>query len=148
MFTRKKGFTLVEVLIGVGILAFCLCGILVSYINMFILSDLARDITLATTAVQDQMENIKKMSFDSLSVLNSTTFAIAGFSAGNARGRIEVTDSSYTDLKRVRIIACFKSRQRVIGEDTNLNGALDGGEDANGNGRLDSSVEVVTLISR
>ena len=33
-----------------------------------------------------------------------------------------------------------------MGEDTNINGALNAGEDANGNGVLDSPVEMTTYI--
>jgi prepilin-type N-terminal cleavage/methylation domain-containing protein len=151
------GFTLVELLLAVGIFAVCLCGILLTYIGMLLLSDLSRDLTLGTNAVQAKMEEMKNTGFDSLSSFNGTTFAINGFSISYAKGRIEVCDNvtcpalvPYGDLKRVRIVACFKSRGRVIGEDKNLNGSLDigMGEDTNGNTRLDSPVELLTLIAK
>ena len=37
---------------------------------------------------------------------------------------------------------------RVIGEDKNLNGTLDGGEDSNANGRLDSPGQILTLMAQ
>ena len=133
---------------AVSILAFGLCGILITYINMFVFSDLSRDFTLATNALQAKAEEIKRTNFSNLSALNGTTFDISGFAAGNAKARAEVTDTAYPDLKRVRLVACFKSRARVIGEDRDLNGSLGVGEDANGNGRLDSAAEFVVLIAR
>lgn len=145
----NKGFTLVEVLLAGAILAFCLCGLLLTYINMFILSDLARDLTLATNAVQAKMEEIKKTSYAGLSTFNGVTFDIAGFASSDAKGVVEVTDNlGYADLTRVRIVSSLKSRGRIIGEDQDLDGVLDFGEDANGNGRLDSPIELVTLIAQ
>lgn len=129
-------------------LSFCLCGILITYINMFFLSDLSRDITLTTNAVQAKMEEIKKTGFDNLSALNDTTFDLDGFSGSTAKGLIEVTNTGYSDLKRVRISASFKSRFQTVGEDSNFNGVLNSGEDADANGRLDSPVELVTLIAK
>jgi type II secretory pathway pseudopilin PulG len=143
-----KGFTLAEVLLAAGILAFGLCGILVTYSSMLIFSDLSRDFTLATNGLQAKIEEIRRMDFNSLSALNATVFDITGFPADNAKGAVEVTDTAYVDLKRVRLIACFKSRSRVVGEDRNLNGMLNSGEDVNGNSRLDSPAELVTLIAR
>ncbi len=143
-----KAFTLVELLLTLAILAFCLTGILSTYINMFMLSDLARDLTLATNSAQEKMEEIKRTRFDSLSALNGTTFDLANFPVTDSEGAIEVTNTAYPDLKRVRITAAFKSRLKIIGEDKNLNGILDSGEDLNGNGRLDSTLELVTLIAR
>lgn len=144
----KEGFTLIEVLVTITILSFCLCGILLTYVNMFILTDLLRNFTLANNALQAEGEKIKKTNFDGLSAFNGYEFDVGGFASSNAKGRIEVTDTAYPDLKRVRIILCFKSRARVIGEDTNFDGSLNYGEDLDGNGRLDSPVELVSFISR
>lgn len=144
----KKGFTLVEVLFTVAILAFALCGLLAMYINLFLLGDISRQITLATNASQAKIEEIRNTSFDKLLASNGSTFDITGFAAADAKGRVEVLNTSYADLMQVRVIVCFRQKgQRIIGEDTNLNGALDAGEDSNANGVLNSPVEVVTLIS-
>jgi len=157
---RREGFTLIEVILAFGILAICLCGILLTYINMFILSDLSRDLTLATNAVQAKMEEIKKTNFDNLftvcpatppanSFCDGDTFNLVGVAQGI--GKIEICDNTtcptqtgYGDLKRVRIWACFQSRDRVIGGDKNLDGDFsDTGEDASL-----VPVEMVTLIAK
>ncbi len=153
MRASKKGFTLAELLLAFVILTFCLSGILLSYVNMYFLSDLSRDITRSNAAAQDKMEEAKKTSFADISALNGATFDITGFTSANAKGRIEVSDVTIRGtptetMKRVRISVCFKSGRRVVGEDKNLNGTFDGGEDTNGNGLLDAPVELVTLISR
>ena len=131
-----------------AIMAFALCGILGAYISMFIFSDLNRNFTLVTNALQAKAEEIKRTDFNNLSALNATTFDLSGFASSDAKARVEVTDTGYGDLKIVRLVACFKNRARIIGEDNNLNGILNIGEDANNNGRLDSPAEIVFLIAK
>ncbi len=148
-FKLVRGFTLVEILVTVAILAFCLCGLLASYANMFFLADLLRGFTLTTNAIQAKMEEIKKTNFDNLLSLNGTTFDLSGFASSDGKGVIQVTNTAYSDLKRARIVACLRIRGRIIGEDKNLDGDLDSGEDTLiFNGRLDSPLELITLISR
>jgi prepilin-type N-terminal cleavage/methylation domain-containing protein len=145
--TTKKGLSLIELMIAVAILVFSLSALLASYSNIFLLADLARDRSRAANAVRAKMEELKKENFSNLDSFNATTFNLDGFSANDAKGRIEVrTVTGTTDLKEIRVVASFRSRRRIIGEDTNLNGVLNTGEDANNNGRLDSPVELVTLF--
>jgi prepilin-type N-terminal cleavage/methylation domain-containing protein len=150
---KTSGFTLIEVLLTVTILGISVCGILLTYVNMFMLSDLSRDMTLATNALQARMEEIKREDFETLSSLHGTPFDLSGFSANNAKGRVEVYDVTLRTpptetLKRIRLVACFRTRGRLLGEDSNLDGAFDAGEDLNGNGRMDGPVELVTIIAR
>lgn len=147
----KRGFTLLEAVLAAAILAFCLCGLLLTYANLLVLADLSRDFTLATNALQEKMEEVKKTDYGSLA-LGGSAFNLTdyGFPYADSKGNITVGSAVYNDLKSVRLTASFKSRGRTIGEDANFNGQLDAGagEDANGNGRLDSPAEVVTLIAR
>lgn len=146
---RKRtsaGLTLVEVMIASAILVFCLSAVLACYVNVFILGDLSRDFTKAVNVVSAKMEEIKKTNF--AGVVNST-FVLDGFTAATSRGVIQIRNiTGYTNLKEVRIVACFMSRNRVIGEDADFNGVLAGSEDINGNSRLDSPVELITLITQ
>lgn len=150
---NRRGFTLAEVLLGASLLAFCLCGILLTYMNMFVLNDLSRDSILATNAAQAKIEEIKNAAFDTLSIYNTDeskrVFSVPGFVAQDAKGQVEIIDTTFSNLKIARVIVCFKSRDYVIGEDKNLDGAKElgtGDIDQNGNGILDSPVELVTLI--
>ncbi len=163
MKSSDKAFTLIELLLAFSILAFCLCGILLTYINMFVLADLSRDITLANNAVQAEMEIVKRTNFACLDTSscsgcacpsptscpqNACTFNIAGFASSDAKGVVYITsDTGYADLKRVRIEVSFKSRNRVIGGDKDLDGIADVGEDVNIKNELNSPVELVTLIA-
>ncbi|MDD5194613.1 MAG: hypothetical protein PHQ96_02930 [Candidatus Omnitrophica bacterium] len=167
MMKVSKSMSLVEVMVAGGILAFCLVGILGVYASLFILADVARHKTLASNAAQYEMEQLKKEDFDNLDNYNNDVFYLAFTSSAHtsttitttrpeasliiAAGRIEIRDiTTYTksNMKEIRVVASFKSRNRVIGEDTNLDGILNGAEDINGNARLDSSVELVTLVTK
>lgn len=163
----SKSMSLVEVMVAGAILAFCLVGVLGAYASLFILADVARDTSLVSNAVQFEMEQLKKESFDTLDGYNNRLFYVAYTSSDYtnvsitttapeaslliAVGKITVqTITTYTksSIKEIRIVASFKSKNRVVGEDANLNGDLDSGEDSNGNSRLDSPVELVTLVVR
>lgn len=147
---KRRGFTLIEVLLVTMILAVVLCGLLAIYANLFFLTDFLRDYTSATNAVQAKMEELRKDTFDSLTV-GSSTFNLTdyGFPFSDSKGVVEINSTSYADLKRIRIVACFKSRNKIIGEDQNLNGILNQGEDTwIVNNRLDSPVELVTLVAK
>ncbi|MCM8783003.1 MAG: prepilin-type N-terminal cleavage/methylation domain-containing protein [Candidatus Omnitrophica bacterium] len=110
-----KGLTLIEVMVAVSIILITLCGILATYVQMFFATDLMRDFSRVTFAVEAKMEEIKNLNFTQLSSLNNQRFAIEGFSPLDAQGVITVNDTIYSDLKNVRIVACFKSRDRLIG---------------------------------
>jgi len=147
--TSKSGFTLIEVLLAATIMAFCLSGLLLTYINLFTLTDLSRDFTLAANGLQLEMERLKVAGWADLSAMNGTQFNISGFNTSQSRGFIEITNTSYADLKEARLVFSFLARGRLIGEDANFNGLLDisSGEDLNDNDRLDSPAELVTLFT-
>ena len=62
------------------------------------------------------------------------------------RGAVYVDDTD-PELLRITISVCWNQRNRIIGEDRNLNGVLEAGEDANSNGIIDSPVQLVTLVA-
>lgn len=123
-----RGFTLAELMIAAGILAFVLVSLLLIFINCIFLNELNRNFTLAYNAIQSKMEEVKGVGFNCLSsscpqgctscFYNGYTFPINGFSASDAKGVLQIIDES-SNLKRVKVRACFKSRNRVIGDDIN-----------------------------
>jgi prepilin-type N-terminal cleavage/methylation domain-containing protein len=111
----NKGLTLAEVLLASAILAFALSMILLLFMNCILLNETSRNTTLAYSAIQAKMEEIKNTPFGSLDVLNGTSFNLTGFPAGTATGRITVTTVS-SRLKGISIVACFSVRSRVVGD--------------------------------
>jgi prepilin-type N-terminal cleavage/methylation domain-containing protein len=150
----KKGFTLIEVALALAILAVTLSGLLLTYVSMFVLTDMQRDHALASNALLARLEEIRAMGFDDISTAaGSFNLTDYGFPANqSSRGRVDVVTSfsGYpATLTKVRLVACYATRlNRTVGEDRNFNGVLDSGEDVNNNSRIDSAAEVVSLIAK
>lgn len=117
-----KGFTLIEVLVAVGILVIILAGLLLSYTSCFILNETTRNLTFAMNAAQNVLEEIREHTFSRIyRDYNRRTFEVPQIPPGNSRGLVEV-DNSNPDLLRITITVCWRqSGGRIIGGDRNLN---------------------------
>ena len=141
----NRGFTLVEILLAAAILAFALCGILAMYSTCFVLMATSKNINIATNAAQGLIEEIRSPPFTRIiSDYNGLNFIVNAIPL--SRGVVYVDDTD-PELLQVTISVCWNQGNRIIGEDTDLDGVLDAGEDANGNGIIDSPVELVTRIA-
>ena len=147
----REGFSLVEVICTVGILAVVLVGLLELFIYTSALAEMSGNLTVALNAAQGKMEEIRNHSFSLI-----TTDYASGGSPGNTfdvsqptgKGVIYV-DSSNSDLLKIKIVVSWRNKKnRIIGEDINLNGSLDAGEDLDGNGQLDSLASIESLIAK
>lgn len=143
-YQNNRGFSLSELMIATLIFAFTFAGTLIVFFRCIELSELARNSSTAVNAAKSRLASIENTPFANiLAAYNNTTFTAAGV---NGMGTTYVT-SLDADLLRVTLVFCWREKNgRVMGEDTNINGALNAGEDANGNGVLDSPVEMTTYI--
>ncbi|MBU1147969.1 MAG: prepilin-type N-terminal cleavage/methylation domain-containing protein [Candidatus Omnitrophica bacterium] len=144
---KNKGFTLLELMITAAILVIAITGLLALFTGLSSLNQNSKNITLAMIACQDKMEEIRDSDFSTLYVnYNGANFDPAGFPTADAEGAISINNTD-PDLLEVCAAVSWRERSnRIIGEDVNLNGSLDGGEDLNGDNRLSSPAEIVTLI--
>ena len=147
----KGGFSLVETLVALGILVVVLGGLLQLFIYCSLLSESAKNMTFALSEAQGKVEEIRDHNYAAI----AADYAAAGtpgstFNLTQCTGMgIVRIDSSNADLLQIEVIVSWRNHNnRVIGEDTNLNGTLDTGEDANGNGKLDSVVSLVSLMAK
>lgn len=62
----QRGFTLVEVMISVGVLAFVIVGLLQLFVYCSTLADAAGNTTVAVNEAQTKMEEIRNHDFDSI----------------------------------------------------------------------------------
>ena len=148
---NQKAFTLIEILVVMGILVVVLIGLVRLFFYCSSLAETAGNQTIALTEAQNKMEEIRAHSYS----LITTDYASSG-SPGNTfnvtapvgKGVIYI-DSSNADLLKITIVVCWKNTKdkRVFGEDVNLNGVLDAGEDLNGNSQIDSIVNIVTYVA-
>ncbi|MBU4312687.1 MAG: prepilin-type N-terminal cleavage/methylation domain-containing protein [Candidatus Omnitrophica bacterium] len=146
---HNSGFTLLEMMIGAMILIVALVGIIAAYTGCFTLNETARNLTIAINGCQEKLEEIRNESFGQIFAnYNSTTFEVAGLSNSDSEGVVEVNNTN-PDLLRISVTICWQQKgDRIFGEDSDLDGALDAGEDVNGNDQLDSPAKLVTLIAR
>jgi len=87
---------------------------------------------------------------------NTATFLSAADASGTiyASRKIYVTNldpgttATTTCLLKVKAVICWRDKNRVFGEDQNLNGVLDAGEDINKNGEIDSPCQAETVLVR
>lgn len=119
-------------------------GILYTYVRYLELDELSRNTGIALQASQNKIEAIKNTPFDQIYAnYNNHTFLFSGI---NGRGSVRVDDTN-PKLILVTVTFCWRqSNSRLIGEDSNLNGALNTGEDINGNGTIDSPVQLIAYI--
>ena len=141
---NNKGFTLAELMIAAIILAVTFVGMLLTYLRCMELNEISRNSSLVIQAATSELEDIKNTPFSQVFANhNGTTFTVAGI---NGIGVVTV-DNTNADL--LEVVISFSWRQsngRLLGEDADLDGQLDGGEDQNGNGRLDSPVDLISYI--
>ncbi len=160
----KKGFVLPEVMLAAAIAAFAVCGILLMYITGMDLIRTSKNVSIATSAAQGVLEKIRVTSFPDIT---SMIFMVNGVSYSPIVVNANLTRWSFPlpvnnlptnrcavyvndidpEFLLVTISVCWRQGNRVIGEDIDLDGALDTGEDANGNGIIDSTVELVTQVA-
>lgn len=146
----KSGFTLVELLVAVLILGFVLVGLIQVFVRCSVLAELARNKTTAMSEIQGKMEEIRNYSFNSI----ATDYASGG-SQGNTFSLTQLTgmgiiyiDSSNADLLEIKIVASWQNKYgRIIGEDLDLDGALDTGEDTDGDGDLSSIATLEGMVA-
>lgn len=141
----KKSFTLIELLVAVAILAYVLCGLLAMYISSLNLIAISKNLSIAITAAQGLVEEIRNVPFPHIvDDYNNLKFIVNNIPL--SKGVVYVDDTD-PELLRVIISVCWHQGLRFIGEDDNLNGMLDAGEDKNSNGIIDSPVQVASLIA-
>jgi Tfp pilus assembly protein PilV len=136
-------------MIAVSILIVALAGLLGVFAHMLLLNEDSRKLTIAVAACQDKLEEMRNANFSTLYAnYNGTSFDPAGFTMGQAKGAALINNSN-PGLLQVFVSVSWRSRSnRVIGEDRNLNGALDAGEDLDANGRLDSPAGIAALMTQ
>ena len=141
----SRGFTLIETILAVAITGFVLCGILAMYTTCFVFMATSKNVNIATNAAQGLIEEIRTTPFTRIAGdYNGLNFMLNDISSSSGVVYVDDTDP---ELLEVTVSVCWKQSNRIIGEDTDLDGVLDAGEDANGNGIIDSPVELATRIA-
>lgn len=142
---RQSAFTLLEILLAAAILTFAICAILAAYIACIVLAADSKNINISTNAALSMAEEVRSSAFTRIvDDYNGLNFILNDLPS--SRGVVYVDDTN-PELLQVTISICWRQDNRIVGEDQDLDGVLDGGEDRNGNGIIDSPVQVVTQIT-
>ncbi|MFT5169572.1 MAG: prepilin-type N-terminal cleavage/methylation domain-containing protein [Lysobacterales bacterium] len=141
----EKGFTLPELLISTLILVFIFSGVIITFITCMDLHQINTNSSIALEIVNDKITEIENTTYAQISTTyNGTTFINSDLTGIG----VSYVDNSNPSLLEVTVTFTWQQANgRIIGEDTNLNGALNSGEDTNGNGILDSPITLTTAIS-
>lgn len=144
------GFTLMELLVTVGILALVLTSMMQLLIYASTLSEMGGSKTLAVKEAQDKMEEIRRHAFGSIAADYSSggtpgnTFTLSTLTG---EGLIEI-EGGASSLLTIDVSVCWEDKyDRVLGEDRNLNGTLDPGEDADGDDKIDCPIHFRTMVA-
>ncbi len=147
----QKAFTLVEILVVVGIMAFVIIGMGQLFIYASMTAELAGNKSIAVSLAQNKIEEIRNHTYGNIPAdyANGGTpgnaFSIPGL---DGIGLVRI-DSSDSELLGVEVLIFWQNRYgHIMGEDRDLDGVLDGDEDANSNSKLDSPVTLVTKLTR
>ncbi len=152
----RAGFTMLELLMAILVLVVALVGLLSSYTGCFNLNETARNLTVATNAAQQKMEEIRNTPFDSISgSFNNVAFNIPSNASPNSwlltkdyAAKTYVSAVQVNQLLQATVVVCWRQRAgRIIGEAVDSGGNL-GQSDINGNGTVDSPCSLVTYIAR
>jgi prepilin-type N-terminal cleavage/methylation domain-containing protein len=156
LFLRSaQGFTLLEVLLATVIFVGATVGLCATLVHCSRLVAFNQERVMAINAAQGILEAEINRGFaavvdgrisDAQPVFVGP-MAVPGAFAFPISAQIRVRDvdneAAGVLVAELRVIVCWRSAGRIIGEDANFNGVVDAGEDLNGNGVFDGSPALV-----
>ena len=147
---RERGFTLIEVMVAVLLLALGLSALAAMQITAITINARANGMTRLVTMAQERLELLLALPYNHPHLLDTA--------AGAAKTTYDVAPGDVPDGHRVywcvnegfprpqlKAIDVVAAQSGDAAEDSNLNCALDAGEDANDNGRLDQGKRTFVL---
>lgn len=108
----SKGFTLVEVLMAMFILSVGLLGIAALTVGIAQSNRVSRDLTVATTLVQDKLEDLRKTSY--LNVASEAKSALASPYSDFRRGVSVAVDTPEAGMKTVTVNVSWDSDNHEV----------------------------------
>jgi len=121
---KEEGFTLIEVLVTMAILSGVLTALLSCFIYGLNIISRMKQTAVATQIIQEQLEDIRDMTYDDVVNLGTSTFDNArldqlGTWSGceEASGGIVVESSEGDDIKKVTVTVQWTYRGREQRED-------------------------------
>lgn len=107
----KKGFSLIELMVAVIILAIAVLGIFLAFSSAWKGMAVGRDITVATNYARGEMEAIKNKPFETLSTGETPPDYKGKFSISTNIINEIIEEKAITDLKRVITTVSWENRE-------------------------------------
>jgi type II secretory pathway pseudopilin PulG len=114
---REQGLTYIEVLVTMVILAVVLIALLSCFLNGFNVLSRMKQMTIATQAIQEELELIRNMPFNDILTLGSS-FTNESFSfLEGSNGAVNVEDSLGDSIKKLTVSVFWSYRNRPMRKD-------------------------------
>jgi len=145
---KNKGFTLLELIITIGITVSSFAALLATFIICLDLFETTKNSNFALNTEIKIIEEMRRSNFLNLySNYNGYIFQVSGMDPDLNVGYVSI-DNSDPDLLEVNIGVCWLQKSgRIVGEGYLDNGILEF-SDNNGNGILDSPVTLTTYMTQ
>ncbi|MFH0795546.1 MAG: hypothetical protein V2A65_00620 [Candidatus Omnitrophota bacterium] len=106
----RKGLTLIEITLTICIIALMSIGIFSIFSGGITTSTETREVSIVIQALQEEMELIRNMSFDSIAVLGTSSFTTPGFDyLTDTAGTVTVDQYGDSNILRVTVTVSWLS---------------------------------------
>jgi prepilin-type N-terminal cleavage/methylation domain-containing protein len=114
---KEEGFTLVEVLVTIVVVAVALMALLSVFIYGFNLLSRMKQTAIATQCAQEELENIRNLTFDEISALGPSFTNDSLTLLENSSGVRTIEDSVGEDIKKLTISVFWTYRGQSMRKD-------------------------------
>ncbi len=114
---REDGFTLIEVLVTIMILAVVLIALFSCFIYGFTVISRVRQASIATQCIQEQLELIRNMPFDDILSLDNSFTNESLPLLRDSSGILSLEDSGGNDIKKLTVSVIWSYNGRQIRRD-------------------------------
>ncbi len=116
---RKSGFTLLEALTAMTILAFCTAALFASlYLGFNLVNDIRENI-IASSIIQQKIEDLRKTFFTSMPAYGESTFTNSSLSKlHNSSAKLKIDQYADANIIRVVVTVTWYSRLNTSKENT------------------------------
>ena len=115
--SKEEGFTLVEVLVTIVVVAVALMALLSVFIYGFNLLSRMKQTAIATQCAQEELENIRNLTFDEIIALGASFTNDSLTLLENSSGVRTIEDSVGEDIKKLTISVFWTYRGQNMRKD-------------------------------